>query len=396
MKIYLKLTALVTTVLFSSYSSAVAASHKNTRAPQVSAADAKVSFWKMSSLESAYIDAAPADRNDALIVGKLGIDGGNKATILKLAQELGDGMHGSYDSLLIAQKGKLLFESYFKRGRVNLAHFQASATKGYTSLVLARAIELGYLTMADLNKPLVNFIKDLDSSKFVDGVEKITLHQAMMMSSGLRFSDEQIKMFRETPEKYKGLAQVQAFFELSAPITTESQSYKYQGSDPIMVMQVIDAVVPGSAQSFIKKELLDKLGITNYQWRNDQSGLPIADSGVSFTSRDMLKLGELVIDKGQWRDEQLLSAKYLEKATSAITQPTEDWQPKSLSYGYLWYQTNIFVENKNYDTKVAWGAGGNRIITIEALDLVVVITGHDGEDGIMTQVAEQILPAFVK
>ena len=235
-----------------------------------------------------------------------------------------------------------------------------------------------------------------DSSKFVDGVEKITLHQAMMMSSGLRFSDEQIKMFRETPEKYKGLAQVQAFFELSAPITTESQSYKYQGSDPIMVMQVIDAVVPGSAQSFIKKELLDKLGITNYQWRNDQSGLPIADSGVSFTSRDMLKLGALVIDEGQWRDEQLLSAKYLEKATSAITQPTEDWQPKSLSYGYLWYQTNIFVENKNYDTKVAWGAGGNRIITIEALDLVVVITGHDGEDGIMTQVAEQILPAFVK
>lgn len=398
MNIKTKFKSLIAAALFSTASNVVAANTVNstTLAPMASVEDAKVSFWDLPYLQESFIDITPAIRKDALMVGELGIDGGTKDEIIKLAKEIANDKHGLYDSMLISHQGKLLFESYYKRGRANLAHFQASATKGYTSLVLARAIELGYLTMADLNKPLVSFLKDLDSTKFVDGVEKITLHQAMTMSSGLRFSDEQIKMFRETPEKYKGLAQIQAFLELSEPITTDSQSYKYQGSDPIVVMQVVDSVVPGTAQNFIKNELFDKLGITNYQWRNDQSGLPIGDSGTNFTSRDMLKLGALVIDEGHWRGEQLLSANYLAKATSVITQPTEDWQPKSLSYGYLWYQTNISVENKSYDTKVAWGGGGNRIIVVDELDLIIVITGHDREDKIFTQISERVIPAFIK
>ena len=263
-------------------------------------------------------------------------------------------------------------------------------------MAIARAIQLGYLSMADLNKPLISFLKDLDPTKFVDGVDKITLHQAMTMSSGLRFSNEQLNKFRENPEQYKGINQIQAFLSLTEAITSDSQNYNYQGADPIMVMQVLDAVVTGSAKDFINNEILDKLGINNYIWKNDLSGLPIGDSGVSMTSRDMLKLGILVMNKGKWNGKQLLSADYLAKATSSITKPVEDWQPKNFSYGYLWYQTNLIIKDKSYDIKIAWGAGGNRIIVSEELDLVIVITGHDREDKIMTQVSEILLPSFVK
>lgn len=365
-------------------------------APEASVAEGKVSFWDMPHLEKAFIDTSPAARKDGLAVGYMTANDGTKAMILQLAQNIADNKHGKYDSLLIAHKGKFLFESYYKRGRINLAHFQASATKGYTSLALGRAIQLGYLTMADLNKPLVSFLRELDPTKFVDGVEKITLHQAMTMRSGLRFSDEQITKFRENPEQFKGLDQVQAFLELSEPITSESQVYKYQGPDPIMVMQVLDAVVPGSAKDFIKNEFFDKLGINNYTWRNDLSGLPAGDSGSSMISRDMLKLGLLVVNKGQWNGEQLISAKYLANATSGVTKATEDWQPDSFNYGYFWYQTDITIADKSYDVKIVWGAGGQRIIVLEELDLVVVITGHDMEDNIFTQVVKIILPAFVK
>ncbi|MFT5677252.1 MAG: CubicO group peptidase (beta-lactamase class C family), partial [Paraglaciecola sp.] len=366
------------------------------RAPEVSVADAKVSFWDMSYLEKAFIDTAPADRKDGLVVGNLVANDGNKAIILQLAQEIADKKHGDYDSLLIARQGKLVFESYYLRGRVNLPHFQASTTKVYTSLAVGRAIQLGYLTMADLNKPLVSFLKDLDPVKFVGGVEKITLHKALTMSSGLRFSDEQLTEFREKSSQFKGLDQIQAYLEHSAPITSESQTYKYQAPDPIMVMQVLDAVVPGSAKDFIKNELLDKIGISVYSWRNDLSGLPTGDSGTSMTSRDMIKWGTLVTNNGKWNGEQLISSKYLANATSKITKPTEDWQPDSFNYGYFWYQTDITVGDKSYDVKIAWGAGGQRIITVEELDLIVVITGHDREDTIMTQVSKIILPAFVK
>ncbi|WP_019030171.1 serine hydrolase domain-containing protein [Colwellia piezophila] len=402
MEINLKFKSLIAVALLSCFSSIAtvsaveSADRNNSLAPEVSAAEAKLSFRDIPDLKKAFIDTTPAARKGDLAVGELGIDGGNKNMIVKLAEELADNKHGEYDSLLIAHKGKFLFESYYKRGRINLPHFQNSATKGYASLLLGRAIQLGYLTMADLDKPLVSFLKGLDPTKFVDGVDKITLHQALTMRSGLRFSDEQMTKFRGNSEIFKGLAQVQAFLELSEPVTSMSQVYKYQGPDPIMVMQVLDAVVPGSAKDFIKNEFFGKLGITNYKWKDDKSGLPIGDGRLSMTSRDMLKLGVLVTDEGQWKGEQLLSADYLAKATSAITRATEDWQePETFFYGYLWYQTDVAVGDKSYDVKIAWGGGGNRVISVEALDLVVVITGLDMEDKIFTQVSKTILPAFV-
>ena len=161
-------------------------------------------------------------------------------------------------------------------------------------------------------------------------------------------------------------------------------------------MQVIDAVVPGTAKDFIKTELLDKLGITNYIWQNAASGLPEAGWRVSMTSRDMLKWGMLVNNKGKWNGEQLIPEAYVAKATSKITKPTANWQPKTYSYGYFWYQADITVGDKNYNANFAWGGGGQHVIVVEELDLIITITGHDGNDTIMTQVSENILPAFVK
>jgi CubicO group peptidase (beta-lactamase class C family) len=225
------------------------AQQSDSLAPEATAAEAKLSFGDIPDLKEAFIDAAPRDRKDGIHVGKLGTDGGNKAMILTLAQEIADNKYGNFDSFLIAHKGKLIFESYYSHGRINLPHGQASATKTYTSLALGRAIQLGYLTMADLDKPLVSFLKDLDPTKFVAGVEKITLHQALTMRSGIFLSAEQRMELEKNPGQIKGQRHVQAFLEHSAPITEASQVFVYK-DDPRLVMQVIDAVVPGSVKDF--------------------------------------------------------------------------------------------------------------------------------------------------
>ena len=368
----------------------------NDLAPEATAAESKISFRDLPYLKKAFIDPTPADRKDGILVGELGVDGGNKAAILKLAQEIANKQHGDYDSLLIVHKDKLIFESYYLRGRVNLPHGQASATKAYTSMAVGRAIQLGYLTMADLEKPLVSFLKDLDPTKFVEGAEKITLHKALTMHGGLSVSDQKWEELEKNPAALKGQGLVQTLLEHSGPITHESQTYLYGNFNPILVMTVIDAVVPGSAKDFIKNEILDRLGITNYNWGTHVSGLPQAGWMVDMTSRDMVKWGRLLINHGKWQDEQLIPAEYLAKATSGLVKPTEDWMPETYRYGYFWYQTDLSVGDKSVDAKFAWGGGGQRIITVEELDLVIVITGHDREDTIMTQVSKTILPAFVE
>ncbi len=359
-------------------------------------AEMLMSFKDIPNLKEAYVNIAPDDRKDGISVGKLSVNKNDLNSILKLSQDIFDDKHGNYDALLISHKNKLVFESYYKKGRINLPHGQASATKAYTSLILGRVIQLGYLTMEDLNKPLISFLKDLNPKKLVNGADKITLHKALTMHGGLTIDRDKWKEVEKDSVRLKGEGLVQTLLEYSKPITSESQAYLYGNFNPILVMAVINAVVPGTAENFIKSELLDKLGITNYKWLNHVSGIPEAGWRVSLKSRDMIKLGNLVLNKGKFKGEQLISKEYLTKATSGIVKPTQDWMPKSYRYGYFWYQTVITVGNKDYDTTFAWGGGGQRVIVIEELDLTIVISGHDREDKIMKQISEVVIPAFIK
>lgn len=370
-----------------------------TSAPEASLEESKLSFRDIPYLTRGFVDVSPEDRKDGIAVGELGVDGGDKYSIVQLAKFIAKDKHDNFDSLLIAYKGKLLFESYYLRGRINLRHPQASATKVYTGLAIGRAIQLGYLSMEDLDKPLVSFLKDLDPQRFVEGAELITLHKAMTMRSGIRISDDKRKALRENPEVLKGQNKVQAYLEQSAPITEESQSFSYS-DDPMLVMQVIEAVVPSGAEDFIKKELLDKMGITNYGWRTDVSGLPTAGWGSSMTSRSMVKWGTLAMNKGKWDTEQLVPEAFIAKAMSRTLVTGDDdvygggADISNQGYGYYWWNADMKSDSKSYYSASAQGGGGQYIIIIESLDLLIVVTAHDNDNSTLQVVAEKIVPAF--
>lgn len=362
----------------------------------VSIENNEVSFWDIPHLNKAFVSTTPENRNDGISVDTLSVNSNDRNAILNLSQEIFDGKYGNYDAVLISHKNKLVFESYYRKGRINLPHGQASAVKAYTSLVLGRAIEIGYLTMDDLNKPLISFLKDVNPEKFTKGAEKITLHKALTMHGGLTIDRDKWKEFENDSIRIKGQGLVQTLLEQSKPITDESQTYLYGNFNPMLVMTVIDAVVPGTAEDFIKKELLDKLGIDNYKWSNHVNGMPEGGWRASMLSRDMLKLGHLALNNGQLNGEQLISADYLDKATSGMVRPAIDWMPKNYLYGYFWYYTPVNVGNKTYDATLAWGGGGQRVIVIEELELTIVISGHDRDDEkIIKPIFEVIIPAFV-
>ena len=340
----------------------------------------------IADLSEAFIDTSPSPRADGISVGTLTIDNERKADVVQLAREIGDNVHGKYDSLLIAHNDTLLFESYFLRGRVNLPHGQASATKSYTALAVGRAIQLGYLSMDDLNKPVLNFLKDVDTANLAEGVERITLASAMSMSSGIRIDDDVMRAIRRTPELLKGQRLVQAYLERSKPITDASQKFYYQGADPYLTMQVLEAVVPGTAKDFIQTQLVEKLGLRHFAW--------VDGLDASMTSRDMLKWGALVLHKGKWKGKQLIPENFIKVATSALAQPVED-EYAAYSYGYFFWVVPMKVNGRTYIGKLAWGGGGQYVMVFDELDLVVVVTARARDDKAIDLTASRILPAFV-
>ncbi|WNZ55672.1 serine hydrolase [Microbulbifer sp. MKSA007] len=343
-------------------------------------------------LKKAFIDTAPADRKDGIPVGEIDTI---KESLEKLAQEIADNQHTPYDSLLIAQNNKLVFESYYSLGRVNFPHPQASASKAYTALAIGRAIQLGYLTMEDLDKPVTSLLKGLDRTKLVKGADLVTLSHAMSMQSGIRIDEKKRDALLENPEHLTGKKLAQIYLSHSKPITSESQTYLYQGSDPMIVMLVLDAVVPGSASDFIKEELLEKMGIDNYHWKEAVSGVPQAGSRAMMTSRSMVKWGTLVLNKGRWNGDQLIPEAFIAKATGKVAVPTDDeFDYTNFSFGYFFWRTPLKVGNKKYIAKFGWGGGGQYVMAIEDLDLVIAVTGHRDDDKTLGLIEQRILPAF--
>lgn len=349
----------------------------------------------MSKMDGAFYDASPENLKDGLAVGRLK----NKSAIMDLAREIADGKHAAYDSLLIAHNDKLVFESYFSYGRVNLPHYQASATKGYTSLAIGRAIQMGYLSMEDLHKPVLEFLSEVDKKTLVAGAKKVTLDHTLSMRSGLRIDDERQDKLLKNTEAVKGQKLAQVYLTHSSPVTDESQVYHYQPMDTRISMMVLDAVVPGSAKDFIKTELLNKLGITQYRWDESVNGLPEAAHSTSMKSRDMITWGRLLKDQGMWKGEQLISRDFLNQATGSIATPTdEDFDYSDYRYGYYFWGKKLKVGDAEYDAKMAWGGGTQMVISLAELDLVIAVTARARSAGseMLELLESRVLPAFVE
>ena len=367
-------------------------------APEITDLNAKdVSMqWekRIPYLETPYLSAAPKDMKDGIPVGALGVDGGDKEMILKFVREVASDPNkdrkDKTDSLLISHRGKLIFESYCRRGRQNLPHFQMSITKSYTAFALGRAMQLGYLTMEDLNKPVIEYLKDLDRSKLVEGADAITLADALTMRSGIRLIKEKVLSFKENPELLQGQRQVQAYLEASEPIPPAPREFRYQAADPALIMQVLETVVPGSAEEFIQKELMGRMGITEYAWQEDTSGLPKSAAGSSFRSRDMLKIGMLIRDKGKWQGEQLIPQAFMERAVTPITL---GWGTNY--YGYFCWHRTLKHGEEEYPSIELRGALGQFVFIFPKQDVIVVATAH-GVMSMLKDIPARILPAFVE
>lgn len=167
-------------------------------------------------------------------------------------------------------------------------------------------------------------------------------------------------------------------------------------------MQVLESVVPGSAKDFIKNELLDKMGITNYRWRTSVSGLPESGWRASMTSRAMVKWGTLAINKGKWNGEQLVPEAFIDRATNRILYTGDDdpygggKDVSNYGYGYFWWNADLKYGDKSYFAANAQGGNGQFIILVEELDLMVVVTAHDNDNSTLQITAERILPAFIQ
>jgi len=117
----------------------------------------------------------------------------------------------------------------------------------------------------------------------------------------------------------------------------------------------------------------------------DPSGQEMTAGSFYMLPKDFLKIGELVLNNGKYKNQSLISNKWITESTKAKTE-IEDFSnvkisktnlaiPQSTYYGYGWYNEKIKTDKYSYDLIFASGNGGQYIMIIKELNLVAVFTG---------------------
>lgn len=100
-------------------------------------------------------------------------------------------------------------------------------------------------------------------------------------------------------------------------------------------------------------------------WVADPNGTNTAGWGLSLTTMDMAKLGQLYLNEGYWNGRQIVSKKWI----SESTQVQSVWKARHLKYGYLWW-----IIDEAEHSYAALGDGGNAIYVNPKDKIVVAIS----------------------
>ena len=141
------------------------------------------------------------------------------------------------------------------------------------------------------------------------------------------------------------------------------------------------------------------LAITHWEWVTDIHGRPLAFAGLRLRSRDMLKIGRLMNDRGRWRDRQVVPEKWV--AESMVPQVSTGARlfalaSENIGYGYQWWLGRVTWRGREVNWASAIGNGGQRIFVVPELSLGVVITAGDYDSGQIHQTESRLMSAILQ
>ena len=328
----------------------------------------------------------------------------SSATLQAAEKAIRAGDFKQVTSLMIARKGKLVFESYYDGSEASVLRNTRSATKSITGMLIGAAIENKMLTGIDAR--VMSFFKEKRFENPDPRKDRITVEDLLTMSSLLECDDQ--NQFSRGNEERMYLIEDYVKFTLDLPVrgfpawslkpkdSPFGRSFSYCTAGVATLGGVIERATRMKVPAFADKYLFGPLGIEKTEWQITPSGVAMTGGGLALRSRDYLKLGQLIANKGAWNGKQILSEKWIKASVEPHAQVDE-----VNNYGYLLWLKTFKSGGKDFRVILMQGAGGNKVAIFPDQEMVVVITttnfnirgSHELTDKLLTDyVLAAVLP----
>ena len=318
-----------------------------------------------------YAYRPPVDRQDGLGVGDIAGSDLGLSTANTIAAGILNESWPDVHSVLLFQHGKLVYEEYFYGYNWQRQHQLRSATKSVVSMLAGIAIDRH--AIPSVNEPVLPHMHYVDYDHPDPRKARITLHDMLTMQSGLACNDHDPKspgnevVIDDNPDWVKAT--------LDLPLSNQPGTRGFYCSGGVSVVgRMIENTTHQYLPDFAQRNLFDVLGVTRsqYSWNYDLTSADKEYSQIHLRPRDMMKLGILFKDAGNWHGRRVVSAEYVHEALSAISQVDET------GYGYFWWRPWLYVAMPTGPEHVylnaAQGNGGQKIFILPEYDFVAVFT----------------------
>ncbi|MCH6234404.1 serine hydrolase domain-containing protein [Cognataquiflexum rubidum] len=269
--------------------------------------------------------------------------------------------------IVVLHKGQLVAEGYGNDHDINTKHTSWSMGKSIISILVGLQVDRGVLSL-DQNGLL---------SDWSDERKTINLKNMLQATNGLDWVEDYGGVSDAT--KMLFLNPDAAAIAASKPLKYEPGTYFYYSSGTTNIVSKIlrNQLGEENYQRLPYEGLFYKIGMHNTVMEKDASGTFVGSSFVFAPARDFARLGLLMLGKGNWLSEQVLSEDWVEFATTpAIAAPMGE-------YGAQWWlnagnpsrpDKKKFPSLPN-DAFYAGGFEGQWILVIPSKDLVIVRLG---------------------
>lgn len=180
----------------------------------------------------------------------------------------------------------------------------------------------------------------------------------------------------------------------SDPVGTK---FSYDSDTVIDTLGLVLTAATGSpSEDFAQTQLIEPLNMQYTTWETDKDGNLQAGFGVKSSCRDLARVGQLLLDGGTWRGQQILSPDYIHH----MTQPA--YPEANSNYGFLtwlnwsegtWYLPTgsgegPMLKGAPENLYTATGLFGQIIMVVPDKDVVITTMGTTVELNTMNAVQE--------
>lgn len=270
-------------------------------------------------------------------------------------------------AFVVIRDNRLLFESYRDGYSASSLSNSFSMAKSIVALAVGCAIDEGRISSVD--QPVSDFIPEFAG---FDG-EVLTIRHLLTMSAGVDFQEAYTSPFSPTTKLYYGNDLAKVTFNMKEN-AKPGVDFVYQSGVTQLLAFVLEKATGERLADYVSRKLWTPMQAEeNALWSLDRKdGMEKAYCCFNSNARDFARFGQLLLNKGSWNGQQLVSPTFLTEATTPDSSLVfREYNEPNRFYGYQFWS----LKYKGMEIPYMRGILGQYVFVVPERNAVIVRLG---------------------